>query len=510
MTRARITRIAGRQFFRCANRPGSALHNLSHHACPSWARADAAGGFDSGGCIIDHVIPWAISGDDGDGNLQALCPTCHAAKTKEDNDDIRAHKELRAQAVQEAAARLEEARAEASRAAAEAQRASDRAAAAQRELEEASADVVVSKRARTQPPDDAKAQQQAPHCSMSSSARPVRTATGCARMPGCVGRCNCAAGGPAPPTALVDGGRESRADAHVSAAAKAAENGVRTQGPARTRPAAEAVGAALFYDLVWDAAGVPAEWALNMLRLLRFKGEPLRAWSLQLRRALARAPTAAAAAAKGDEKAETYAGLCAGREHYHCRVQLPQKMRARPLRKSLLAQCRVPVWVRPTCAEAGRMKRFHYELDDAGRIGAPWRDRPPPPPPPPPPTRKRKAADGNPCPDCSGTGHATTAAAPLATAAPPREPAAATRTAPPVAASPARPPLGVATAATLAAPSAPARLTWAAFAARGGQAGARGTTALIVPGYCVPLRPVYDKLLGLVGRPGLETAGEDD
>jgi 5-methylcytosine-specific restriction endonuclease McrA len=37
----------------------------------------------------DHVVPWSLSGDDADGNVQILCPNCHAAKSAEEQPRIR-------------------------------------------------------------------------------------------------------------------------------------------------------------------------------------------------------------------------------------------------------------------------------------------------------------------------------------------------------------------------------------------------------------------------------------
>jgi 5-methylcytosine-specific restriction endonuclease McrA len=38
---------------------------------------------------IDHIVPYSISKNNEINNLQALCPNCHALKTKEDNINIR-------------------------------------------------------------------------------------------------------------------------------------------------------------------------------------------------------------------------------------------------------------------------------------------------------------------------------------------------------------------------------------------------------------------------------------
>jgi hypothetical protein len=37
----------------------------------------------------DHVVPWSLTGDDADRNLQVLCPNCHAAKSSEEASRLR-------------------------------------------------------------------------------------------------------------------------------------------------------------------------------------------------------------------------------------------------------------------------------------------------------------------------------------------------------------------------------------------------------------------------------------
>jgi hypothetical protein len=37
----------------------------------------------------DHVVPWSLTGDDADGNLQILCPNCHAAKSHDEAGRLR-------------------------------------------------------------------------------------------------------------------------------------------------------------------------------------------------------------------------------------------------------------------------------------------------------------------------------------------------------------------------------------------------------------------------------------
>ena len=43
---------------------------------------------------VDHIIPFAISKDDTEGNLQALCPNCHSLKTQRENLRISQFKSL--------------------------------------------------------------------------------------------------------------------------------------------------------------------------------------------------------------------------------------------------------------------------------------------------------------------------------------------------------------------------------------------------------------------------------
>lgn len=43
---------------------------------------------------IDHIIPWSISNDDSEENLQALCPNCHSCKTQKETMRIIQYKRL--------------------------------------------------------------------------------------------------------------------------------------------------------------------------------------------------------------------------------------------------------------------------------------------------------------------------------------------------------------------------------------------------------------------------------
>lgn len=43
---------------------------------------------------IDHIIPWSISNDDSEDNLQALCPNCHSCKTQKETMRIIQYKRI--------------------------------------------------------------------------------------------------------------------------------------------------------------------------------------------------------------------------------------------------------------------------------------------------------------------------------------------------------------------------------------------------------------------------------
>jgi hypothetical protein len=76
-------KIAGRQFYKCANNLTAKLDKLENFKCPLWAKADEnKGSFDESGYDIDHINEHAVTLDDGKNNLQALCKSCHSVKTK--------------------------------------------------------------------------------------------------------------------------------------------------------------------------------------------------------------------------------------------------------------------------------------------------------------------------------------------------------------------------------------------------------------------------------------------
>lgn len=80
-------KIAGQQYYKCNNKPGSNLRFLENYECPLWKylEKECKGSFDESGYEIDHIIEYSISQNDNENNLQALCPNCHAIKTKRFN-----------------------------------------------------------------------------------------------------------------------------------------------------------------------------------------------------------------------------------------------------------------------------------------------------------------------------------------------------------------------------------------------------------------------------------------
>ena len=84
LTEAKKKSIASRQDFQCANKPGANLPGIEDYKCLLWARNDPTklGNFDGAGYEIDHIKEYCDSKDDSDSNLQALCCSCHAIKTR--------------------------------------------------------------------------------------------------------------------------------------------------------------------------------------------------------------------------------------------------------------------------------------------------------------------------------------------------------------------------------------------------------------------------------------------
>jgi len=75
-------RVAGRQYYKCANKPDANLRGLEGFDCPLWKIDNFKGDFNESGYEIDHIIEHSVSKNDDAMNLQALCLMCHSLKTK--------------------------------------------------------------------------------------------------------------------------------------------------------------------------------------------------------------------------------------------------------------------------------------------------------------------------------------------------------------------------------------------------------------------------------------------
>ena len=64
----------------CANVPGNHAPGCKDYICPMWK--SNKGFFDESGLQIDHIVELKHDGTNDLSNLQALCPCCHAVKTK--------------------------------------------------------------------------------------------------------------------------------------------------------------------------------------------------------------------------------------------------------------------------------------------------------------------------------------------------------------------------------------------------------------------------------------------
>ncbi len=93
--------IAGRQFYKCANKPDSNLPGIGTYRCPLWrlSEIEIRGCFDESGYEIDHVEEYVLSQNDSTENLQALCKMCHAVKTKNFNSKYKKTKKKKIEAV---------------------------------------------------------------------------------------------------------------------------------------------------------------------------------------------------------------------------------------------------------------------------------------------------------------------------------------------------------------------------------------------------------------------------
>lgn len=68
------------QDYKCANTPFKPALNLQNYQCKLWKYEN--GDFDEAGYQIDHIDEYCISKNNHVSNLQALCPDCHAVKTR--------------------------------------------------------------------------------------------------------------------------------------------------------------------------------------------------------------------------------------------------------------------------------------------------------------------------------------------------------------------------------------------------------------------------------------------
>jgi hypothetical protein len=74
--------IAGKQHFKCANKPNVVLNKLEDYDCPMWDRKTDVGSFDESGYDIDHKTEYCLTKNNNINNLQALCKPCHIVKTR--------------------------------------------------------------------------------------------------------------------------------------------------------------------------------------------------------------------------------------------------------------------------------------------------------------------------------------------------------------------------------------------------------------------------------------------
>jgi hypothetical protein len=75
-------KIASKQYYKCANKPGSNLQGMDNHKCQLWAlsNADIRGSFDTSGYKIDIAVE-SLSDDEDVNRWIALCPACYNYKT---------------------------------------------------------------------------------------------------------------------------------------------------------------------------------------------------------------------------------------------------------------------------------------------------------------------------------------------------------------------------------------------------------------------------------------------
>jgi hypothetical protein len=72
--------IVDEQKNKCANSLLNPSINLSDYKCLLWKYSD--GTFDEAGFTIDHIDEYCKTKNSHKSNLQALCPNCHAVKTR--------------------------------------------------------------------------------------------------------------------------------------------------------------------------------------------------------------------------------------------------------------------------------------------------------------------------------------------------------------------------------------------------------------------------------------------
>ena len=75
LTKSQKESVAAKQHFKCAK-------SVSEYKCPIWEKENEKGSFGEEKYHIDHIIEIADGGTDDLDNLQALCLSCHAVKTK--------------------------------------------------------------------------------------------------------------------------------------------------------------------------------------------------------------------------------------------------------------------------------------------------------------------------------------------------------------------------------------------------------------------------------------------
>ena len=61
--------VAGKQHYKCNNKPHSTLDKLDNYKCPLWKGSEHKGSFDESGYHIDHIEEWSINHNDSIDNL---------------------------------------------------------------------------------------------------------------------------------------------------------------------------------------------------------------------------------------------------------------------------------------------------------------------------------------------------------------------------------------------------------------------------------------------------------